>query len=69
MDMVETERTVGAGIGIGVSFGCWEAATVIKRTRGTCSKWSTYKGRGDSPEAALCDLKKAVMGGEEGWSW
>ncbi len=69
MDVVETERTVGAGIGIGVGFGCWEAATVIKRTRGTCSMWSTYKGRGDSPESALAALKQAVMEGEEGWTW
>lgn len=69
MDVVETARAIVSGIGMGISYGSWEAVTVIKRKRGTCLTWPEYEGRGDSPESALAALKQAVADGEEGWTW
>ncbi len=51
------------------AIGGWSAVVVVRRARGAYIWWPEYLARGDSSEAALAALRKAVAEGEEGWTW
>ena len=67
---MDTTRELSGAIGIYPNeLGSWSAVAMIRRARGAYIWWPEYLARGDSPEAALAALRKAVAEGEVGWTW